>query len=102
MDQNFKWPQVWTSALAIDHQLPWGLLGTLELVSAKDLNAIVMRNADLKPLQGRLATPDGRPFFGGCVFTTPGDCPFGGGPRSSELTPPGASIFVLHNTSKGQ
>jgi len=101
MAQNFKWPQVWTSDLAIDHQLPWGLLGTLELVYAKDLNAIVMRNADLKPLQGRLATPDGRPFFGGCVFTTAGDCPFGGGPSSSELTPDGAGIYVLDNTSKG-
>ena len=101
MAQNFKWPQVWTSDLAIDHQLPWGLLGTLELVYAKDLNAIVMRNADLKPLQGRLATPDGRRFFGGCVFTTAGDCPFGGGPSSSELTPDGAGIYVLDNTSKG-
>src|SRR3989441_4774455 len=101
MAQNFKWPQVWTSDLAIDHQLPWGLLGTLELVYAKDLNAIVMRNADLKPLQGTLAAPDGRPFFGGCVFTTAGDCPFGGGPSSSELTPDGAGIYVLDNTSKG-
>src|SRR2546427_9347275 len=79
MAQNFKWPQVWTSDLAIDLQLPWGLLGTLELVYAKDLNAIVMRNADLKQLQGTLAAPDGRPFFGGCVFITPRAFPFSGG-----------------------
>src|SRR5438132_3530451 len=26
MAPNFKWPQVWTSDFAIDHQLPWGLL----------------------------------------------------------------------------
>src|SRR5438445_8352064 len=101
MAPNFTWPQVWPSDLATDHQLPGGLLGTLELVYAKDLHAIVMRNADLKPLQGRLAAPDGRPFFGGCGFTTAGGCPFSGGPSSSELTPDGAGIYVIDNTSKG-
>jgi len=30
VNPKFKWPQVWTSDLAIDHQLPGGLLGTLE------------------------------------------------------------------------
>src|SRR5437867_3944202 len=106
MAQNFKWPQVWTSDLAIDHQLPWGLLGTLELVYAKDLNAIVMRNADLKPLQGTLAAPDGRPFFGGCVLArhpAPAtNCPAGSGPGGSELANDGgAGIYVIDNTSKG-
>src|SRR5437867_6146484 len=106
MAQNFKWPQVWTSDLAIDHQLPWGLLGTLELVYAKDLHAIVMRNADLKPLQGTLAAPDGRPFFGGCVLARPPapatNCPAGSGPGGSELTNDGgAGIYVIDNTSKG-
>ncbi|OLD63200.1 MAG: hypothetical protein AUI33_13035, partial [Ignavibacteria bacterium 13_1_40CM_2_61_4] len=104
--RNFKWPQVWTSDLAIDHQLPWGLLGTLELVYAKDIHAIFMRNADLKPPQGTLAAPDGRPFFGGCMLAQPPapatNCPAGSGPGGSELTNDGgAGIYVLDNTSKG-
>src|SRR5207237_9779976 len=65
VNPKFKWPQVWTTDLAIDHQLPGGLLGTLEVVYGKDIHAIVMRNADLvKPL-GTLPGPDGRPVYGG-------------------------------------
>src|SRR5207247_7168091 len=36
IDPKFKWPQVWTTDFAVDHQLPGGLLGTLEVVYAKD------------------------------------------------------------------
>src|SRR3989441_10574103 len=65
-----------------------------------------MRNADLKPLQGTLAAPDGRPFFGGCVLARPPapatNCPAGSGPGGSELTNDGgAGIYVIDNTSKG-
>src|SRR5205807_9314699 len=43
VNPKFKWPQVWTTDLAIDHQLPGGLLGTLELIYGKDLHAIYMQ-----------------------------------------------------------
>ncbi len=86
MDPNFKWPQVWTSNLAIDHKLPGDVLGTLELIYGKDINAVFMRNADLvKPVR---TLPDGRPYFGG----------FG----NNELNPDGgAGIYVIDNTSDG-
>src|SRR5256885_2311906 len=32
MDPNFRWPQVWTTDLAVDQQLPWSLLGTFEVL----------------------------------------------------------------------
>src|SRR5207237_9416820 len=44
---NFKWPQVWTTDLAIDQELGGGLLGTLEVIYGKDIHGIVMRHADL-------------------------------------------------------
>jgi hypothetical protein len=88
MDPDFKWPQVWTTNLAIDQQLPGGWLGTLELVYGKDLNAIFMRNADLVAPVGSLPAPDGRPFYGG----------FG----ANELNPDGgAGIYVIDNTNEG-
>ncbi len=99
---KFKWPQVWTTDLAVDHQLPGGVLGTLEVVYGKDIHAIVMRNADLRAPIGTIPGPDGRPFYGGCTFTTPGACPAGSGPGGSELTSDfGAGIYVLDNTSDG-
>ncbi len=87
MPDDFKWPQVWTTDLAIDHQLPWDLLGTLEVIYGKDINAIVMRNADLiRPV--RTLPVDGRPFYGGA--------------GANELNPDGgAGIYVIDNTDEG-
>src|SRR5881628_1313171 len=100
VNPKFKWPQVWTTDLAIDHQLPGGLLGTLELVYGKDIHAIVMRNADLRAPVGTVPGPDGRPFYGSCVFAA--NCPTGLPPGGAELNPDGgAGIYVLDNTSDG-
>ena len=86
MDPDFKWPQVWTSDLALDQQLPGGWLGTLEVMYGKDVNAVFMRNADLVAPVRNL--PDGRPYYGG----------FG----ANELNPDGgAGIYVIDNTSDG-
>lgn len=86
MDPDFKWPQVWTTDLAVDQQLPWGLLGTLELIYAKDRHSVFMRNADLRaPLR---VLPDGRPYYGG----------FG----NNELNgTDGAGIYVIDNKDEG-
>ena len=86
MDPDFKWPQVWTTDLAIDQKLGKGLVGTLEFLYGKDINAVFVRNADLvKPVS---TLPDGRPYYGG----------FG----NNELNPDGgAGIYVLDNTNDG-
>ncbi len=88
MDPDFKWPQVWTTDLALDQQLPWNLLGTLELLYSKDLNAVYMRNADLVAATGNVPGPDGRPFYGA---------------PNNELNADGAGagIYVIDNTDEG-
>ena len=86
MDPDFKWPQSWTTDLAVEQQLPWQLRGTLELLYAKDINNVFMRNADL--VAPKRTLPDGRPYFGG----------FG----NNELNPDGgAGIYVIDNTDQG-
>ncbi len=102
IDPKFKWPQVWTSDLAVDHQLPGGLLGTLEVVYAKDIHAIYMRNADLVNAVGTLPAPDRRPFYGSCAFTNTANCAPGSAAGNNELNKDGgAGIYVLDNTTEG-
>ncbi|MDH3479703.1 MAG: TonB-dependent receptor, partial [Gemmatimonadota bacterium] len=94
MDPDFKWPQVWTTNVAVDHRLPGDVLGTLEFIYGKDLNSIYMRNADLGPAVRTLPAPDGRPYYGGIDFVT-FNC-------FCELNPDGqAGIYVIDNTSEG-
>ncbi|HEX9653096.1 MAG TPA: carboxypeptidase regulatory-like domain-containing protein, partial [bacterium] len=89
MDPDFKWPQVWNTNVAIDQKLPWNLLGTLEFLYGKDINAIFMRNADLaEPV--RFLT-GGRPFFGGV----------GNNELNSFFPGSGEGVYVIDNTSAG-
>src|SRR5437879_2005379 len=89
VNPKFKWPQVWTTDLAIDHELPGGLLGTLEVIYGKDIHGIFMRNADLRAPVGSLPAPDGRPYYGGA------------GNNSLNPSLAGGGIYVLDNTSDG-
>jgi hypothetical protein len=85
MSPNFQWPQTWTTNLAVEHQLPWALRGTIDVLFTKDLHNVYVRNADLVPPVRTL--PDGRPFYNA---------------PNNELNPDGgAGIYVLDNTSKG-
>jgi hypothetical protein len=89
MVDNFKWPQVWNTNVAIDQKLPWNMLGTLEFLYGKDINAIFMRNADLvRPVR---TLPDGRPFFGGA----------GSNELNSFFPGSGEGVYVIDNTSAG-
>lgn len=90
MDPDFKWPQAWTTNFAVDHKLPGDMLGTLEFLYSKDINAVYVRNADLDVRSDSVRfLRDRRPRYGG----TDGN---------SELNPDfGAGIYVIDNTSEG-
>lgn len=47
MDVNLKFPSTWKSSLAVDYKLPWGLVGTVEAIYNKDINAVVAKNVNL-------------------------------------------------------
>jgi hypothetical protein len=102
MVDDFKWPQVWTTNIAIDHKLPFGVIGTAELLYGKDINAIYVRNADLALPQGTVMY-DGRPFFGDYTFYDPFGTPPDPDPEAAELNGGdfGAGAYVIDNTDKG-
>ncbi len=86
MVPDFKMPQVWTTNLAVDKKLPYDIFGTLEMLYGKDINAVYVRNSDLKKPTRYL--PDGRPYYGGA--------------GSNELNPDGgAGVYTIDNTSEG-
>ncbi|MCK5331753.1 MAG: TonB-dependent receptor, partial [Candidatus Marinimicrobia bacterium] len=87
MVDDFKWPQVWTTDLALDLALPARMVGTFEMVYSKDLNAIYMRNADV-PEEVRYLD-DGRPYYTDAS-------------GNFELNPDGgAGVYVIDNTDEG-
>lgn len=45
---NFKMPQTWKSNIAVDVQLPFGIVGSVEAMYNKDLNTAYFRNINLK------------------------------------------------------
>lgn len=92
MVPDFKWPQVWNTNIAIDHILPYDILGTVEFIYGKDINSIYVRNADLgKPV--RYLASVKRPYFGGDSLN---------GNGAHELNPDGkAGVYVIDNSSEG-
>ena len=97
--RDFKFPQVWRSNLAVDQELPGGIVGTLEAIYTKDINAVIHRNYNfITPTQtlGGANGGDNRQIYP----TT--------GPRLNSFTGPNgqftfldAGVIGLENTNQG-
>ncbi|MCX6559178.1 MAG: carboxypeptidase regulatory-like domain-containing protein [Candidatus Aminicenantes bacterium] len=48
IDKDFKYPQVMRANLAVDHELPFGIIGTLEFVYSRNLSEILYQNLNLR------------------------------------------------------
>jgi len=59
-DENFKFPQVWRTNLAVDHRLPWNITGTAEVLYNRDVNGIYYINANLPAAQTTFTGADTR------------------------------------------
>jgi hypothetical protein len=82
--EGFRFPQVWKTNLAVDQKLPWGMVGTLEFLYSKDVNAVTVRNANLTAPTRTL--PDGRTGFDA---------------TSNKVNTQVGGAYVLDNTNKG-
>jgi hypothetical protein len=60
-DESFKFPQTWRTNVGVDRKLPWGLVGTLDYIYNRDVNAPVYVNANLPAAEGAYTGVDNRP-----------------------------------------
>ncbi|MFK7922426.1 MAG: TonB-dependent receptor [Bacteroidia bacterium] len=82
---DFKVPQVLKVNLAIDQQLPWGVIGTLDFIYNKTLNNVAYQNVNLKPSTQNLEGVDNRPYFD----------------RRDEIDDTYSRIMLGYNTNEG-
>jgi hypothetical protein len=68
-DQGFRFPQTWRTNIGIDRKLAWGLVGTLDYIYNRDINAPVYLNANLPAPEGAYTGVDNRPRW---AVTAPG------------------------------
>ena len=119
-DRNFQFPQVWRTNLAIDQELPGGIVATLEGFFTRDLNAVYLENVNLPGSEAnpinRPSGPDQRPIFytfgapqtganAGLVTLTANNRIYGAVPSAQGGNTPGrpniTDAILLKNTNKG-
>ena len=63
-EEDFKFPRVFRTSLGVDHQLPYGIVGTLEGQYTNTLQNILVTNVNLRPeARVSLDGPDNRPVY---------------------------------------
>jgi hypothetical protein len=73
-DEDFKFPQVWRTNVAIDRRLPGGITSTTEYMYAKDINGIYYIDANLPAAQTAFTGVDARPrWTSNRINVTPGN-----------------------------
>lgn len=86
-DPDFKMPQLMRLNFAVDKQLPYGFVGTLEGIYSKSLNDLYYQDINLGPVTK--TTIDGRPYYASSTGSQ--------GKVSSSFT----NVLLMKNTSDG-
>ena len=75
-DNDFRFPQVWRTNIAVDRRLPGGITGTAEFMYNRDVNGIYYINANLPAAQASFTGADNRLRYVGaaCGTGTAGPC----------------------------
>ena len=97
--EDLKYPSVWKSNIAVDHKLPFGLVGTLEGIYGKTLSGLRYIDANLKSPDRYLA--DERPRFPASGVASSGSGAANTVAIARFLNPTIANAFVLTNTDRG-
>lgn len=115
-DSDFKFPQVWRTNLAVDQELPGGVIATLEAFYTKDINAVYHQNVNLPGSEenpfNRAVGADTRPTFytlgapltgasAGLVQATANNRIYGGVGGASATNPNISDAILMKNTNKG-
>jgi hypothetical protein len=59
-DQGFRFPQTWRTNIGVDRRLAWGMVGTIDYIYNRDLNAPVYINANLPAADSAYTGVDNR------------------------------------------
>jgi hypothetical protein len=97
--EDLKYPSVWKSNIAVDHKLPFGLIGTIEGVYGKTLSGLRYIDANLKSPDRYLV--DERPRFPASGVASSGSGAANTVAIARFLNPTIANAFVLTNTDRG-
>lgn len=99
--EDLKYPQVWKTDLAIDQRLPFGLVGTLELLYNRNIQALRYIDANLKAPDRRFAGADNRDRFPASGVTSSGSGAMNTVNMARFINPNISNAFVLSNTDQG-
>jgi len=100
-DQDLKNPVIWKSNLAIDQKLPYGLIGTLEVIYNQNVQALRYIDANLKAPYSSLASIDNRPIFPAYGVASSGSGALNTVNMARFYNPNIGNVFVLKNYQAG-
>lgn len=97
-DKNFKFPSNFRANVAVDQKLPFGIIGTLEGIYSKDINAVYYVNVALPATGTAFAGSDNRIRYSNTTVYP--SIPAAQGGNTAAL-PNITDAILLKNTSKG-
>lgn len=97
-DKNFKFPSNFRANVAVDQKLPFGIIGTLEGIYSKDINAVIFQNLALPATGTAFAGSDNRIRYSNTTAYPSIPAAQGG---NTAAKPNITDAILLKNTSKG-
>jgi hypothetical protein len=99
---SFQYPQVFRANLAVDQELPLGIIGTLEGIYTQNINAVLYRNANLPASPGNFNGPDNRPRFPGSFVSGQSVLPgISRADSANRINQNISAAYILDNTNQG-
>ena len=95
-DNDFKFPQVWRTNVALDHKFASGWRSTVELLWGQDVNGVYYINANLPAADAAFTGPDARPRW------VSDKCPTVSGTQTNRINCTVTSAVVLKNQNVGR
>lgn len=95
-DKDFKFPQVWRSNIAVDHDFGDNFIASVDVAYTKDINAVYHQNLNLPNATEFANGPDNRPIFYK-TFPNTGSS----GAKGYQLNTNISDAILMTNTSKG-
>ncbi len=95
-DKNFKFPQVWRTNLAVDHNFGDNLIASLDVAVTKDINAVYHQNINLPNAPRTAQGADNRPIFYPTVPTGATNST-----TNTRINPNISDAILMKNTNQG-